>query len=134
LGPGYRSPVDDLLEVDLPADAPSLRVARLVLWEAATRAGLDCDATDDLCLAFDEVCFAIFVRVVEGDRLSLRIQTLRGVHVEGQVRTEAWGRAVELGALARTLVALAVDNYTLDLRTDGVHFTMTKHAPVLELR
>ena len=126
--------MDDLLEVDLPADTPSLRVARLVLWEAATRAGLDCDATDDLCLALDEVCFAIFVRVVTGDRLSLEIRTTRGVHVEGRVRTEAWGHPVELGSLAQTLVALAVDNYTLDVRTDGVHFTMTKHAPVLELR
>ena len=47
---------------------------------------------------------------------------------------EEWGRVVELGSLARTLVALAVDDYTLDLRPDGVHFTMTKHAPVLELR
>src|SRR5262245_41626207 len=67
--PGYRSPVDELLEVDLPADTPSLRVARLVVWEAATRAGFDCDGADDLCLALDEVCFAIYVRVGPGDRL-----------------------------------------------------------------
>ena len=126
--------MDDLLEVDLPADTPSLRVARLVLWEAATRAGWDCDATDDLCLALDEVCFAIFVRVAEGDRLSLKIRTGRGVRVEGKVRTEAWGGPVELGSLAQTLVALAVDDYTLDRRTDGVSFTMTKYAPALELR
>jgi len=126
--------VDDLLEVDLPADTPSLRVARLVLWEAATRAGLDCDATDDLCLAFDEVCFAIFVQVTKGDRLLLTIRTTRGVHLEGRVRTEEWARPIELGTLAQTLVALAVDDYTLALRADGVHFTMTKAAPVLELR
>src|SRR5262245_36785264 len=82
-GPGYRRPVADLLEVDLPADAPSLRVARLVAWEAATRAGLSCDAADDLCLALDEVCFAAFVRVQTGDRLVLRIETSDRVSIEG---------------------------------------------------
>jgi hypothetical protein len=114
--------VDDLLEVDLPADTPSLRVARLILWEAAARAGLDCDGADDLCLALDEVCFAIFARADDGDRLSLRM------------RTASDGAHVVLGALAQTLVALAVDDFELDEGTDGVHFTMTKHSPVLELR
>jgi hypothetical protein len=131
---GYRSAVDDLLEVDLPADTPSLRVARLMLWEAAARAGLDCDSADDLCLAFDEVCFAIFVRVGADDRLALRIHGSSGVHVDGHVRTESCPARVELSALARTLVALAVEDFELDERADGVHFTMTKRSPVLEMR
>ena len=126
--------MDDLLEVDLPADAPSLRVARLVLWEAATRAGLDCDGADDLCLALDEVCFAIYVRVGAGDRLSLRIDTTDGVHVDGHVRTAAPSRPIELGALAQSLLAVSVDRFELDPGPDGVHFTMTKHTPVLESR
>jgi hypothetical protein len=133
-GPGYRSAVDDLLEVDLPADTPSLRVARLVLWEAATRAGLDCDTADDLCLALDEVCFAVFARVPSADRLSLRIQATDGVSVEGHVRGDASDRSIELGNLAQTLLAVTVDEFELHERRDGVHFTMTKHAPVMELR
>jgi hypothetical protein len=126
--------VDDLLEVDLPADPASLRVARLILWEAAARAGLDCDGADDLCLALDEVCFAIFDRVDDRDRLSLRIRASRSVHVEGHVRTASGRVHVVLGALAQTLVALAVDDFELEGRTNGVHFEMTKHSPVLELR
>jgi hypothetical protein len=126
--------VDDLLEVDLPADTPSLRIARLILWEAAARAGFDCDGADDLCLALDEVCFAIFARVDADDRLSLRIRASRGVQVEGHVRTAPKGGRVVLGALAQTLLALAVDDFELDERVDGVHFGMTKHSPVLELR
>jgi hypothetical protein len=126
--------VDDLLEVDLPADAQSLRVARLILWEAAARAGLDCDGADDLCLALDELCFSIFARVHYGDRLSLQIRASRGVHVEGHVRTSPDGGRIELGALAHTVVALAVDDFELDERADGVHFSMIKQAPVLELR
>jgi hypothetical protein len=126
--------VDDLLEVDLPADTPSLRVARLILWEAAARAGLDCDGADDLCLALDEVCFAIFARVNDGDRLSLRIRASQSVHVEGHVGTASGGANVVLGTLAQTLVALAVDDFELDERANGVHFEMTKHSPVLELR
>jgi hypothetical protein len=131
---GYRSAVADLLEVDLPADAPSLRVARLILWEAAARAGLDCDSADDLCLAFDEVCFAIFARIGEGDRLSLQIVAERGVHVEGRVRTAAPRERIEIGNLGQTLVALAVDRFEIEERADGVLFTMTKDTPVLELR
>jgi hypothetical protein len=126
--------VDDLLEVDLPADSSSLRVARLILWEAAARAGLDCDGADDLCLALDEVCFAVFNGVDEGDRLSLRIRASSSIHVEGTVRTASGGAPVVLGALAQTLVALAVDDFELDQRANGVHFEMTKHSPVLELR
>jgi hypothetical protein len=124
--------VDDLLEVELPADAPSLRVARLVLWEAATRAGLDCDAADDLCLALDEVCFAIYARVGAGDRLSLRIRTSDSVQIDGHLRTSAPGRRIELGALAQTLVAVSVDQFEFDEQPKDVHFTMVKHAPVLE--
>jgi hypothetical protein len=126
--------VDDLLEVDLPADAPSLRVARLVLWEAATRAGLDCDAADDLCLALDEVCFAAFVQVSDDDRLALRIRTTDGVLVEGHVRPHAVDGRVELGNLGETLLAVAVDDFDIAERADGVHFTLTKHAPALELQ
>ena len=126
--------MDDLLEVDLPADAPSLRIARLVVWEAATRAGFDCDAAGDLCLALDEVCFAAFVRVQPGDRLTLRIQTNDGVSVEGHVGAPASDHLIEFGALAQTLLAVAVDDFALDERADGVHFAMTKRSPVLELR
>ena len=126
--------MDDLLEVDLPADTPSLRVARLVLWEAATRAGLDCDGADDLCLALDEVCFAIYVRIPTDARLTLRISTANGVRVDGHVRTSGSGRGVELGTLAEALLSVAVDSLELDERADGVHFRMIKHAPVLEPR
>ena len=131
---GTVRPVDDLLEVDLPADAPSLRVARLVLWEAATRAGFHCDAADDLCLALDEVCFAAFVRARAGDRLALRIHTDDGVLVEGHVRARPSDRPLQFGNLARTLLAVTVDDFEVDERGDGLHFTMAKHSPVLELR
>jgi hypothetical protein len=125
--------VNHLLEVDLPADTPSLRVARLTLWEAATRAGFDCDGADDLCLALDEVCFAIFAPG-DGGRLSLRIRASESVEVDGHVRTAAHHGHVALSALAQTLVALAVDHFELDERPDGIHFSMTKHSPILEYR
>ena len=126
--------MDDLLEVDLPADTPSLRVARLIVWEAAARGGLDCDSADDLCLALDEVCFAIFARTDDGKRLSLRIRAERGVHIEGRVGTAEPGDRVMIGNLGQTLVALAVDRFEIEERADGVSFVMSKDAPVLELR
>ena len=126
--------MDDLLEVDLPANTPSLRVARLVLWEAATRAGFDCDAADDLCLALDEVCFAAFTRVGLGDRLFLRIRSTDGVEVEGHVRIDGPDRSPELGVLAQTLLAVAIDEFEYEKRADGLHFTMRKRAPAMEYR
>ncbi len=50
--------MDDLLEIEVAADAASLRMVRLVALDAAERAGLDCDASDDLRLGVEELCLA----------------------------------------------------------------------------
>ena len=47
------------LRLQVPATIEHLRTVRLVAADAADRAGFDCDETDDLRIAVDEVCHAV---------------------------------------------------------------------------
>jgi hypothetical protein len=54
--------VDRVVHLVLPPSDRHVRTARLVAADVATRAGLDCDETDDLRIAVDEVCHALLRR------------------------------------------------------------------------
>lgn len=54
--------VDRVVRLVLPPSDRHVRTARLVAADVATRAGLDCDETDDLRIAVDEVCHAMLRR------------------------------------------------------------------------
>jgi anti-sigma regulatory factor (Ser/Thr protein kinase) len=47
------------LRLQVPATADHLRTVRLVAADAAERAGFDCDETDDLRIAVDELSHAV---------------------------------------------------------------------------
>src|SRR5712691_12982168 len=47
------------LRLQVPPTIEHLRTVRLVAADAADRAGFDCDETDDLRIAVDEVCHAV---------------------------------------------------------------------------
>lgn len=53
---------DRLVQLVLPPTDRHVRTARLVAADVATRAGLDCDETDDLRIAVDEVCHSLLRR------------------------------------------------------------------------
>jgi Histidine kinase-like ATPase domain len=54
--------VDRVVQLVLPPSDRHVRTARLVAADVATTAGLDCDETDDLRIAVDEVCHALLRR------------------------------------------------------------------------
>jgi hypothetical protein len=54
--------VDRVVHLVLPPSDRHVRTARLVAADVATRAGLDCDETDDLRIAVDEVYHALLRR------------------------------------------------------------------------
>lgn len=54
--------VDRVVQLVLPPSDHHLRTARLVAADVATRAGLDCDETDDVRIAVDEICHALLRR------------------------------------------------------------------------
>ena len=47
------------LRLQVPPTVEHLRTIRLVAADAANRAGFDCDETEDLRIAVDEVCHAV---------------------------------------------------------------------------
>jgi serine/threonine-protein kinase RsbW len=75
------------LRLAIPPTPEHLRAARLVAADAAGRAGLDCDAADDLRIAVDELCHSI-MRVsdepiqlafdVSQGRVAIEVATLAG--------------------------------------------------------
>lgn len=50
---------DPSLRLQVPATVEHLRTVRLVAADAAERAGFDCDQTDDIRIAVDELCHAV---------------------------------------------------------------------------
>ena len=50
------------------------------------------------------------------------------------VSAEGRGPSIEFSSMAQTLLSVALDDFVLEERVDGVHFEMTKRLPVLELR
>jgi hypothetical protein len=54
--------LDRVVQLVLAPSDRNVRTARLVAADVATRAGLDCDETDDLRIAVDEVCHALLKR------------------------------------------------------------------------
>jgi hypothetical protein len=76
------------LHLLIPADAEHLRAARLVAADAAGRAGFDCDETEDLRIAVDELCHCL-MQVGDGP-ISLTFGVRRGgVTIEGRAVAES---------------------------------------------
>ncbi len=129
--------MEDLLEIEVAADAASLRMVRLVSLDAAERAGLDCDAADDLRIGVEELCLAaVAAAPVAGDpgRLALGFRVSTGsVIVHGVARLGADGVEVGLGRVGLSILAVVADQHEL-VDIDGlVRFALVKHKLALEV-
>lgn len=91
---GVETPAQDL-HLLIPADSEHLRAARLVAADAAGRAGFDCEETEDLRIAVDELCHCL-MRVTDGP-ISLTFA------VNGS-RVTIEGRALAASAFATPLL------------------------------
>lgn len=128
--------VEDLLEIDVAAEVASLRMVRLVTIDAAERAGLDCDACDDLRIGVEELCLAAVAAAPfdgAGGRLSLRFRVSSGsVIVHGTARLGDDRVEVGLSRIGASILAVVADEHEL-LDADGVvRFVLVKHKVVLE--
>jgi hypothetical protein len=102
--------IERIVRLVLPPHDRHVRTARLVAADAATRAGLDCDETDDLRIAVDEVCHAL-LRRGGGRQLSLAFE---GDPDDG-VRVDAWvDRAPPAGEDDLTAFTTAVLGWVAD--------------------
>jgi hypothetical protein len=115
------------LRLQVPPTVDHLRTLRLVAADAADRAGFDCDETDDLRIAVDEVCHAVVK--------STEAPIIVGFSVEPGV-VEVRGRAARHGALpppelspiSRLIVDSVSDNIELVDDSSEIRFVLVKRA------
>jgi hypothetical protein len=107
---GVQTAAHDL-HLLIPADAEHLRAARLVAADAAGRAGFDCDETEDLRIAVDELCHCL-MRVSDGP-ISLTFSVRRGgVTIEGRAVAESVTQPV-LHPFSEAILRSATDAFEI---------------------
>jgi anti-sigma regulatory factor (Ser/Thr protein kinase) len=115
------------LRLQVPPTVDHLRTVRLVAADAADRAGFDCEETDDLRIAVDEVCHAV-LRSTEAP-ITVGFSTrpgrveVRGVSEHGGVR-----RPLHLAPLSQLIVDAVSDEVELADGSEGIRFTLVKRA------
>jgi hypothetical protein len=115
-----------VVRLELPIESQYIRVARLVASGLGASAGLDVDAVDDLRIAVDELCAALFE--VGGEKVELTF-AVNDDHVEVTGRTETDAAAAFEPArlvLSRQILDVACDHYSLSLDGGLARFTMRK--------
>ena len=111
------------VEMRLPPEAEYLRLARYAAADAATRAALGIDETDDVRLAVSELC-----TLLTGSGVTIR---LRFVASDGVVEVEGDGApgpelSGDNGELAQTLVEAVVDEYRFSVLDGHASFLIRK--------
>jgi hypothetical protein len=120
---------DGMVRLELPVDSRYIRVARLVASGLGATAGLDVDGVDDLRIAVDELCAALF-EVGDATRsVELTFAVRPGeVEVNGRASTVP---SAEFDAdrlvLSRQILDVACDAYSLTLDDGVAVFSVRKH-------
>jgi hypothetical protein len=124
-----RGKEGNVVRLELPVDTRYIRVARLVASGVGSTAGLDVDGVDDLRIAIDELCAALF-EVADGGALQLKFAIGDdGVDVEGRTTAGATARIdPERFALSEQILGVACDRYTLSVDDGVAHFSLHKRA------
>lgn len=118
-----EGPGEQPVELRLPPDPEFLRLARYAAADAATRAGLGIDATDDLRLAVSESCGLLTGSDVP---IALRFEAAAGRVVVRGDGAPGPGFDGENGELARSLVEAVVDELDFEVDGDRATFRIVK--------
>jgi anti-sigma regulatory factor (Ser/Thr protein kinase) len=116
------------LRLQVPATVEHLRTVRLVAADAAERAGFDCDQTDDIRIAVDELCHAVMESTDAPIVLGFTVEP-GVVEVRGTARRVGVSCPVRMSPLSE----LVVDS--VSELVDGpseVGFVLVKRAAVAE--
>lgn len=109
--------VDRVVQLVLPPSDHHLRTARLVAADIATRAGLDCDETDDVRIAVDEICHALLRRGRGPLCFSFTGDPDRGVSLTASIQGARGDVADDATAFAIAVLQWVADSF--DVRVDG---------------
>ena len=115
------------LRLQVPPTIEHLRTVRLVAADAADRAGFDCDETDDLRIAVDEVCHAV-LKSTEAP-ITVGFATEPGlVLVTGAAQRQGPMRPLHLPRLSQLIVDAVSDDVEIVDGSAGIRFTLVKRA------
>jgi anti-sigma regulatory factor (Ser/Thr protein kinase) len=112
------------LRLQVPATADHLRTVRLVAADAAERAGFDCDETDDLRIAVDELCHAVMnssdAPIVLGFAIAPGLVEVRGA---GERKN---ARPLEMSPVSELVVDSVSESFELVDGASAVGFVLVK--------
>ena len=115
------------LRLQVPADVGHLRTVRLVAADAADRAGFDCDETDDLRIAVDEICHAVLsstdAPIVVGFSVEPGVVEVRGIAARNGV-----ARPLQLSPMSHLIVDSVSDEVELIDGSSEIRFALLKRA------
>ena len=117
----------DCVRLAIPLDTRYVRIVRLVARGVASAMGFDVEGVDDLRIAVEELCAALF-DLSEGPSLELCFEMHDG-RVEVQGRTVAMPQAnvdSERFALSEQILSVACDGYSLKVDSGIACFRLSK--------
>jgi hypothetical protein len=126
--------VDDCeLCLQIPATVEHLRTVRLVAADAAERAGFDCDETDDLRIAVDEMCHTV-LKSTDAPIVTRFSVTPGVVEVRGAAERRGAHRALQLSRLSQLIVGCVCDDVELVDDTSQICFVLAKRTSTAAAR
>jgi hypothetical protein len=117
----------DCVRLAIPLDTRYVRIVRLVARGVGSSMGFDVEGVDDLRIAVEELCAALF-DLSEGPALELCFEMHEG-RVEVQGRTVAVPTAnvdPERFALSEQILGVACDGYSLKVDSGIACFSLSK--------
>ena len=115
------------LRLQVPATVEHLRTVRLVAADAAERAGFDCDQTDDIRIAVDELCHAVMESTDAPIVLGFGVEP-GVVDVRGAAARDGMYRPVRMSPVSELVVDSVSESFTLVDEPHEVGFTLVKRA------
>jgi serine/threonine-protein kinase RsbW len=113
----------------IPAQPRFLRLARLTAAGIAGDLGFSLEAIEDLRVAVDEVCAILMDGVADGGELDLSYRgTDDGLVIEGSCTNP--GAVPDLHPVARELLAMTADDYSVFAAGENVSFRLLKRRAV----
>lgn len=124
---------DPKVQLTIPATSRYLRLARLTAAGLAGDLGYSVDAIEDLRIAVDELCAAIIEETTGAAELELIYrETDGGLVVEGTCKARS-ANAPELHGVARELLNMLADEYSIGAIDGFRNFRLVKYAESSEV-
>lgn len=119
------------VELSLPPESRTVRIARLVAGAIADEAGFDFDGVEDLRIGVGEMCFAVLEAGEPSGRLEVRlVQLADRIEVSGHLDLAPdSARPPEETSLMTTLLGAVVDGHSVEVSDGAASFTLHKLRP-----